>query len=104
MRCLNTLLSRPERSFCIPLHAACGKRVLLKTKHFTCGLLTTGSYVRIPTGEPVRSFEHIATKDCCESAKLPRAEIHNFLSAYHVEVVDPATLLLPKCSSGFHRS
>src|SRR5437763_12634725 len=49
--------------------AVCDEIPLLKTKHFSPRLLTTGSHVRIRTGEPNRFSNITGTGERCQSAK-----------------------------------
>src|SRR5437764_12995280 len=56
----------PSRDFA-SLSAVCNEISLLKTKHFTPRLLTTGLHVRILTGEPVCFYEHRRPGERCES-------------------------------------
>jgi hypothetical protein len=58
----------PSRDFA-SLSAVCNEIALLKTKHFTPRLLTTGLHVRIRTGEPLRFTNITDTRERCESAK-----------------------------------
>ena len=63
----------PSRDFA-SLSAVCNEIALLKTKHFTPRLLTTGLHVRILTGEPVRFCEHLRPGECLESTKRMQIE------------------------------
>jgi hypothetical protein len=63
----------PSRAFASS-ECACNEMLPLKTKHFPPGLFTTGSYVRIRTGEPIQGFENKGTGERCASANRMRIQ------------------------------